>query len=189
MSELSDAELVSGVLSGNRDFFAHLIDRHRNRVFSVMLTAVGNRDMAEDLTQETFLKAYRNLGSYDSAQAKFSTWLLTIATRLRIDTHRRAKPESSLDRMQEDKGFDPDSGVRTDRGLEQEAVGQVVRDAIGRLPERQRVAVTLKHIEGLPFSEIAQIMGCTVNSAKVHAHRGRNRLAQLLGHIREEGLA
>ncbi len=90
--------------------------------------------------------------------------------------------------MSADQGFDPASEERTERALEAAAVGQAVRAAIQRLPERQRVAVILKHIEDMPFSEIAQIMGCTVNSAKVHAHRGRNRLAQLLGHLREEEL-
>ncbi|NLN91100.1 MAG: sigma-70 family RNA polymerase sigma factor [candidate division WS1 bacterium] len=188
MSARSDAELVSGVLSGHRECFAHLVDRHRSRVYSVMLHAVGDRDMAEDLTQETFLKAYRNLANYDSSRAKFPTWLLTIASRLRVDAHRRARPERSLDQMSADQGFDPASEERTERALEAAAVGQAVRAAIQRLPERQRVAVILKHIEDMPFAEIAQIMGCTVNSAKVHAHRGRNRLAQLLGHVREEEL-
>ena len=189
MGELSDAAIVTQVLSGNRDAFADLIDRHRRLVFSVHLNSAGDRDMAEDLTQDTFIKAYRALDTYDPGAGRFSTWLTTIAVRVGIDARRRHRPTESLERLHEEKGFDPASEARTERSTEAAGVGEAVRRAVQRLPEQQRLAVTLKHIEDLPFTEVARIMGCSVNSAKVHAHRGRLQLARFLGYMREEGLA
>jgi len=189
LGELSDAAIVTQVLSGNREAFAELIDRNRRLVFSVHLNSVGDRDMAEDLTQETFIKAYRALETYDASAGRFSTWLTTIAVRIGIDARRRQKPTESLEHLHEDKGFDPASDARTERSTEAAGVGDAVRRALRRLPDQQRLAVTLKHIEDLPFSEVARIMGCSVNSAKVHAHRGRLQLARFLGYMREEGLA
>ena len=184
---MSDAELVERARGGDRDAFGELVERHQQAVFRTALVALRSREEAEEVAQDAFVAAMERLDDF-RGDASFKTWLLTIASRLRVDAHRRARPERSLDQMSADQGFDPASEERTERALEAAAVGQAVRAAIQRLPERQRVAVILKHIEDMPFTEIAQIMGCTVNSAKVHAHRGRNRLAQLLGHVREEEL-
>ncbi len=186
MGSVSDEILVKQALSGRRGAFEELVDRHRTRVFSVLLRTIGDRDMAEDLTQETFIRAYRRLDAFSPEVAQFSTWLVTIAARIGIDAHRRKKPGESLERLSEEKGFDPPSEGRTERGAESEAVSQLIHASLSRLPERQRMAVTLKHIEDLPFTEVARIMGCSVNSAKVHAHRGRKQLAVYLGHLREE---
>jgi RNA polymerase sigma-70 factor, ECF subfamily len=186
LSELSDEALVSQAVRGDRDAFAQLVDRHRGRVFAILLRSVGDRELAEDLTQETFVKAYQRLDSYSPDIARFQSWIITIATRTGIDASRRRRPSESLEQLAEEKGWDPPSEARTDSGVESDAVSEQVHRYLQKLPERQRVAVTLKHIEGLPFAEIAGIMGCSVNSAKVHAHRGRLQLAKYLGHLREE---
>jgi RNA polymerase sigma-70 factor, ECF subfamily len=186
LRERADENLVLQARRGDRDAFAELIDRHRGRVYSVLLRSVGDRDMAEDLTQETFVRAYERLDSFSPSGSRFQSWLLTIATRIAIDSYRRRRPTESLEKLSEESGFDPPSTARTEAGAESAEVAATVGRYLQRLPERQRMAVTLKHIEGLPFSEIAQIMGCTVNSAKVHAHRGRLQLARYMGHLREE---
>jgi RNA polymerase sigma-70 factor, ECF subfamily len=188
LNELSDQALVGQVRRGDRDAFAQLVDRHRARIFAILYRTVGDREMAEDLTQETFVKAYERLDAFSPEIARFQSWLITIATRTAIDHHRRKRPSESLEHLAEEKGWDPPSDARTDAGLECEETSEQVHRYLQKLPERQRVAVTLKHIEGLPFAEIAGIMGCSVNSAKVHAHRGRLQLAKYLGHLREEAL-
>jgi RNA polymerase sigma-70 factor (ECF subfamily) len=181
-----DVGLVRATRSGDSEAFAELVERHRRRVFAVVFHAVGDREMADDLTQETFVRAYTHIDAYSPAAAKFSTWLATIATRLAIDAKRRARPTESLEHLQEERGFDPASEARADTSVRQDAVSSEVHRALQRLPERQRIAVTLKHIEDLPFTEVARAMGCSVNSAKVHAHRGRRLMARMLGHLREE---
>lgn len=185
-SEPTDAMLIHLVLSGDRQSFARLVERHRRKVFSAAMQTLGDRELAEDVTQEAFVKAYRSLEAYSPTIARFETWLLTIAARTAVDAQRRRRRTESLEHITEAQGFDPPSQARPEASSEAESVSEAVHRALRRLPERQRLAVTLKHLQELPFTEVARIMGCSVNSAKVHAHRGRVQLAKYLGHIREE---
>lgn len=186
MSEHSDEALVRLARRGDREAYATLVERHRRRVYAVLLRSVGDREMAEDLAQETFVRAWERLDSFSPQIARFQAWILTIATRIAIDSRRRTRHADSLEQLAEDKGFDPPSEARTEASTEAGSVADAVHRQLKNLPERQRQAVVLKHIEDLPFTEVAAIMGCTVNSAKVHAHRGRLALAARLGHLREE---
>ena len=143
---------------------------------------VGDRALAEDLAQETFLKAHRNLAAFDTTR-RLSSWLFRIAHNTALDNLRRARPQTvPLDEAA--------TGTREQaRALvappapdpvEQESLGRALDDALRHLRPEYRAAIALRYIEGLPFEDVAQVMGVPEGTARSHVHRARKELARLL---------
>ncbi len=184
---IADAELVRRTLHGDMAAFGQLVDRHRARVFTVAYRLLRDRGAAEDVTSDAFLRAYDALGRYDPERS-FATWVGTIVSRMSIDVLRRSRSRDvSLEERTEVAAREP---VEPEAGPESRAVaGDVaerVREAVARLPDRERTAVVLRHLQGMGYREIAEIMGIPVGTAKTHAFQGRRKLAALLEQWDEE---
>jgi len=164
------------------------MDRHGDAVFSVLLRLVGVRDLAEDMAQETFVRAYSAIRDF-RGESQFRTWLIQIAVNLARD---RARSESrrpviiSLD--QDDPGTLSARDSLVDhaqpdpiRLLEQEEVSSRLEQELLRLPAEYREVFVLKHVEGLSYGAIARITGDTVGSLKVRTHRSRRMLRERFG--------
>ena len=168
-----DIRLMLRVRDDDPAAFAELVGNYQHRLVGIMHHLVGNAEEAEDLAQEVFLRVYRNRKKY-SPQAKFSTWLFTIAANLAKNEMRRRKRRrnwSSLDEMQEtlkDASLQfADKKSNRQEDLEREQLSGVVGDAIATLPDRYRIALVLRDIEGLAYEEIGvalKIPGGTVRS-------------------------
>ncbi len=189
MPTAADAALVRGALRGDREAFGQLVDRHRARVYTLALRMVGERARAEDIASEAFLRVWDALERYDPSRS-FATWVLTIASRLCLDELRRAR--SRVGSLEEEREAGRAEPAAEQAGPEELAltaqIGSTVREAIDRLPERERMAVLLRHLEDLSYDEIAQAMRIPVGTAKTHAYQGRLKLARALRGM-EEGEA
>jgi RNA polymerase sigma-70 factor (ECF subfamily) len=161
------------VLAGRTNDFRAIVDRHQLSLFRFALGLLGNREDAEDVTQEVFLAAFTNLSGYDSSRAVFSTWLFIIARNKSINLLKRSRPIAL---------HDPDSiadGISTDPIVSQELSRQLDR-ALAALPVEQRSAFVLAEIEELSYAEIARIERTSLGTVKSRIHRARQRLQSVM---------
>jgi len=175
---LNDNELISKVLSGDHQAYAGLVNRYQNYVFTLTLRMVKNREDAEEVAQDVFIKAYKYLADFRGA-SKFSTWLYTIVNNTCISFLRKKKLEiHSLDNEKVFEVADSmDSGFRANL-VEQKSRLSMVHNAIGLLGPDDAEIITLFYKSEQSLEEIAQILGLEVNTAKVRLHRARTRLKE-----------
>jgi len=181
-----DAALMLKVREGCTTSFNALLERHRTPVIHYLFRLVQNRAIAEELAQEVFLRVYRSREKYEPS-AKFTTWLFRIATNLAFNWLRDEKAHKSQESLDDEA-----SGAATRRifdrhpSVESVLVREVklneVRDAIGRLPEKQRAAVLMHKYQEMEYSQIAKVLGCSESAVKSLIFRAyeslRARLAQ-----------
>jgi len=175
---LNDNELISKVLSGDHQAYAGLVNRYQNYVFTLTLRMVKNREDAEEVAQDVFIKAFKYLADFRGA-SKFSTWLYTIVNNTCISFLRKKKLEiHSLDTEKVFEVADSmDSGFRANL-VEQKSRQSMVHNAIGLLGPDDAEIITLFYKSEQSLEEIAQILGLEVNTAKVRLHRARTKLKE-----------
>jgi RNA polymerase sigma-70 factor (ECF subfamily) len=183
-----DIRLMLRVRDDDPVAFGELVELYQHRLVTVMQHLVGNKEEAEDLAQEVFLRVYRVRKKY-RPRAKFSTWLFTIANNLALNAlrTRQRKPVVPLDtRDSGPLGPRPAEQLVRDRGghpgdrLQQQELAAVIRAALEGLNERQRVAVVLNKFEEMNYAEIADVMGLTTKAVKSLLSRARENLRQAL---------
>jgi RNA polymerase sigma factor (sigma-70 family) len=172
---MNDSQLIREIKDGRVELYSVLIERYEKKIqifILHMLKPYRYDSMAEDLCQETFYKAYKNLQTFRDVEATFSTWLYTIARNTVLSELRKSKnkelfiedsysiPKVSLEKLPEQEI------LRNERE-------DLVRQAINNLPEKQRSALILREYEQLEYRQIAQILDSTVSSVKSLLFRGR----------------
>ncbi|HEY8470623.1 MAG TPA: sigma-70 family RNA polymerase sigma factor [Longimicrobiales bacterium] len=192
-STLTDQEVVARAREGREAAYRELIGRYERPVFSLIYRLVRDREQAEDLAQETFIKVLNALDRYDPSY-KFSSWIFKIAHNTALDQLRRKGPEVlSLDgsphaRDASEVSATTLTAVAADEDPEAYAsnreLGREIEAAIATLRAEYRTAILLWHVEGRPYEEIAEIMGVPLGTVKTYIHRGRNELRQRLVHLR-----
>ena len=191
-----DVRLMLQVRSGSAVAFEELVQRYQNRLLTILEHLVGNREQAEDLAQETFLRVFRARERYEPG-AKFSTWLFTIANNvasnaLRSRSRRKevGVPESNGDQsgaMQLDQLAKAASGLQPTRNLDKMEQAEMVRHAVAALSERQRMALLLAKFEGMSYQDIADSMDLSVQAIKSLLSRARVNLKEILTPYVEQG--
>ncbi len=188
--ERADADLVRQAAEGDRDAFRELFERYQRRVLSVVMGMLHDRDAALDVTQDTFIKAYRSIDRF-KGEASFYTWIYRIAVNLAIDWQRRewrrpmAAPtrspsgdgpeEDAIDRIgDETPGNDPFLATR-DRQLRER-----VREAIEELTPDHKAVILLREVEGLSYDEISRAMQCSIGTVMSRLHYARKKLQKRL---------
>lgn len=163
--------------------FGQLVDRYKERIYSVVLRIVRNRDEAKDLAQEAFVKAYRNRQSF-RAEAAFYTWIYRIAVNLSLNYIKRNR-----DRQAESIDMIPSQALTETMpdNLEKAELGQAIADAIDKLPARQKTVFILRHYEEKPHGEIAEILAITEGAVKANYHQAVQKLKIYLGLYLNEG--
>jgi len=179
-----DADLVARSLKQDHEAFGQLIDRHATAMVNLAYRMVGNRADAEDLAQETFLSAFKSLSTF-RADSKFSTWLYRIATNKCKDWLRAKRPGQGQQDVDIDELLDIE--VAEDRTpewlLSRQQVAQELEQAIQRLPPLYREAFVLKHIEGLSYEEMQEILGVNGDTLKMRVYKGRLQLSRELSEL------
>ncbi len=181
-----DAELVRRTLGGDLSAFDELVRRNERRVVSLAYRLTGDRDLSHDLAQEAFVSAYRNLRKFRGASA-FSTWLYRITYNVCIDEmHRRGRAaERSIDSFYGGDGTAaleiPDTGDTPEEAATRSERTEAVRQAVARLPEHYREVLVLYDIQGIPYEEIAGLLGCPLGTIKSRINRARMALLDALG--------
>ncbi len=175
---LNDNEIISQVLSGDYQAYAGLVNRYQNYVFTLTLRMVKNREDAEEVAQDVFIKAYKYLADFKGA-SKFTTWLYTIVNNTAISFLRKKKLDiHSLDNERVFEVADSqDSGMRANL-VEQKSKLGMVNQAISLLSPDDAQIITLFYKAEQSLEETAQVLGIEVNAAKVRLHRARTRLKE-----------
>lgn len=181
--ELSDDALLRLYANGDRRAAAELTTRLAPRVYGVAMRVMNSHAEAEDVTQEAMLRLWKMAPDWQPGAAKVSTWLYRVAMNLCIDRKRRARGgHVNLDAVPEP----PDQGQSAAEQMQETARQDALQGALMRLPERQRQAVVLRHLEELSNPEIAAIMEITVEAVESLTARGKRALAAALAGRRAE---
>lgn len=184
----ADEQLVQDARGGSQRAYRELVHRFERPVFNLVARMVRDRTLAEDLTQDAFVKAFSRLDSYQPAQGKFSNWLFKIAHNTAIDHLRR----SELDVVPLDSSgpesadlhailSNPDASTPLDLAVRGN-LADALAAAVERLRPEYREVIALRHQEGLAYEEIAEIAGLPLGTVKTYIHRARKDLAELLAH-------
>ena len=190
---VSDHELVTRAQLGSEKAYRELLDRYQRPVFSIIFRMIRDREQAEDLAQETFVRVFNHIGRYDP-RYKFSSWIFKITTNLTIDWIRRKELKTvsidgsrnavTSDEMEASAITIVSEDENPEELLEAKELGEEIEEAIGKLRPEYRAAILLRHVEGREYQEIAEIMALPLGTVKTYIHRGRNELRDTLQHLR-----
>jgi RNA polymerase sigma-70 factor (ECF subfamily) len=175
LNGLTEAQLVTACLAGERDAFAVIVERHRRSVYQLCYRFVGNHEDASDLSQEVFLRAFRGLRGF-KGQSSLATWLYRISVNTCLNRVTANAPVTEpLDaRPHEAVGDDPTASlIRNERNAR-------VRAAIARLPRKQRATLILRAYQELSHREIAEILGSSVGAVKANFFHALGNLKKIL---------
>jgi len=186
----SDGQLVKEVLAGDRRAFDQLIERYQRQAVGVSYRLLGNSSDALEVTQEAFLKAYTSLRNLQKGDA-FGGWLMRIVSNLSLNFRRGRKSRRQLPL---DDCLGPADGQRANgsgsewmarsgdpvRNLAGRELGDKLKEALGKLPEKQRMAIIMFTIEQLPQKQVAKALDCSVEAIKWHVFQGRKKLREML---------
>lgn len=194
LASATDQEIVALAREGREAAYRELIRRYERPVFSLVLRMVRDRQLAEDLAQETFIKALNAIASY-KPEYKFSSWIFKIANNAAIDHLRRRDLDTlSLDGSPNATTADEIEATALQVGdraqgplaeLESRELGSAIEEAIGRLRPEYRSCILLRHVEGMAYEEIAQLLDLPLGTVKTYIHRARNELRGHLAHLRD----
>jgi RNA polymerase sigma-70 factor (ECF subfamily) len=172
-----DAALIARFRTGDRSAFDDLVRRYQRPLYYLALRYVRVEADAKDLAQRTLVKAYGALAGF-RADSSFRTWLYRIAINLCLNHLRDRKREEMRPELGEALAAPPSGG---DRALIDRERGALLREAIAELPPKQRMVLELRVYDELPFREVAELAGCSENSAKVNFHHAVKRLRAIMG--------
>jgi RNA polymerase sigma-70 factor (ECF subfamily) len=193
LSGLSDPAVVEQARKGSEAAYRELLTRYERPVFSLIFRMVRDRETAEDLAQETFIKVLNNLDRY-SPEFKFSSWLFKIANKLTIDHLRRRRVdtisiEGAPDAVTAESAKATSISVVSANEspleeLESRELGTAIERAIGKLRPEYRACIMLRHVEDKSYEEIAEIVKLPLGTVKTYIHRARHELRAALGDVR-----
>jgi RNA polymerase sigma-70 factor (ECF subfamily) len=179
LEQLDDAALVRASLSGRREAFDRLVERHRRQIYQLCYRFVGNHEDASDLAQDVFVRAYRALSGF-KGQSAVATWLYRIGVNVCLNRVSgrapRFEPIEAVERI--DARTEP-----ADVGLMRQETARRVRGAIARLPPKQRATLILRAYHELPHDEIAAVLGSSVGAVKANFFHALANLKKLLNEI------
>ncbi len=194
LTTASDQDLVGWAREGSERAYQELIRRYQRPVFSLVLRMVRDRELAEDLTQDTFIKVLNAIDRYNP-EYKFSSWIFKIANNATIDHLRRreldtlsldgAPNATSPDRIEATALQIGHAGESPLEELEARELGGQIETAIESLRPEYRACIILRHVEGRAYEEIAEILDLPLGTVKTYIHRARNELKAALSPIRE----
>jgi RNA polymerase sigma-70 factor (ECF subfamily) len=196
LKDLTDEQLMFRVQEGHTASFDLLVERYKDRLFNYLLRLVGNRDEAEEIAQEAFVKAYIHAGKYKTI-AKFSTWLYTIATNLvrnRMRSRSRRPQIFSLWSKRQSDGEEEktidiiDPGRSPEEKINDTQLGEIINRAIEKIPEKYRTSFVLREINQLSYEEIAAVTGLKLGTVRSRINRARNCFRQIVEPLIEKGI-
>lgn len=175
-----DFSLVKRFIDGDESVFAVLVQRHKEKVRNIIYLTMNNSNSVDDIAQDVFLTVYRNLNNF-RFESQFTTWLYRVTVNKCKDHLRKIKIRNIFSPINEAES-NADDSIST----ENTDVSGIVQKAIGRLPEKLRVPLLLKDIEGMSYQEIAETVQCEIGTVKSRIFRAREGLRNLLKPYEEE---
>ena len=187
MDATESAAILASARQGDGDAFRLLVERHSRAVFRLAFRMTGNEQDAEDVVQESFLRAFRQLGRFES-RANFGTWLYRIVANCSVDLMRARQARQnqgrldSLDEIEADPA--PADGPTPERLAQSAEIGTRVAAALGGLSPLERAAFTLRHYEGRSIDEISQTLGLRTSATKHSVFRAVRKLRVALAELK-----
>ena len=176
--------LVSRCLSGDEAAWEELVRQHTRHVYGLCYRFTGSGAEAQDLTQEVFLRVFRTLKTFRSAEGSFGTWLARVARNLLIDHYRRTRQERVTDPIEEQLSVLEEKGAtaseRPDHAVAGREASEILQAALQKLSPDLREAVILRDLQEMEYREIAEVLGIPEGTVKSRINRGRAELARLL---------
>lgn len=187
LGELGDSAVVQRSLEGDARAFAEIVARYDARLLNFVYRTIGDRERAQDLVQETFVRVYRHLHRFDQSK-KFSTWIYTIASNLAKNELRNRSRNPLVLFQTIKKNWDADhrplewedTQYKPDDLFRKRHLREKVEEAVKLLPEHHRIVFVLRELEGKTYEEIAEISGCNLGTVKSRLNRARNNFAALI---------
>jgi RNA polymerase sigma-70 factor (ECF subfamily) len=181
-----DSAIVTAFLGGEERAFQELVERYQTRLLNFIYRTIGDRDRAEDLVQEVFIRVYRHLHRFDRSK-KFSTWVYTIASNL-AKNELRNRSRSPLVLFQTIQGSNDedrpvqfeDTTARPDDMYRKRHLRELVEQTVAQLPEHHRQVFVLRELEGKSYEEIAEITDCNLGTVKSRLNRARTAFAAII---------
>jgi RNA polymerase sigma-70 factor (ECF subfamily) len=187
------AALAARCVAGDGAAWEELAKTQHRRIYGICYRFIGSASEAEDLTQDVFIKVFRNLASFDPAKGGFNTWLTTLTRNMLVDNYRRARMDRVTDSLDESSSGEEDGPTKLDRladtGRTQEQLvsGMELRaqiqEALKQVSPELREAVILRDLEDMDYKDIAEVLGVPQGTVKSRISRGRSELAKLLKRI------
>jgi RNA polymerase sigma-70 factor (ECF subfamily) len=185
--EWDDSRVVASYLAGSRRAFNELVARYQKRLLNFVYRTIGDRERAEDLVQEVFIRVHRHIARFDQSK-KFSTWIYTIASNLAKNElrNRSRSPLVLFQTIKKNWEADhrplqfEDRHQRPDDLYRKRHLRALVDWSVSQLPEHHRVVFVLRELEGKTYEEIAEITNCNLGTVKSRLNRARNRFAQVI---------
>ena len=194
LRNLPDADVAALAKEGREPAFRELVRRYERPVFSLIFRMVRDREMAEDLAQDTFIKVLNNIARY-RPEFKLSSWLFKIANNVTIDHLRRRQlatvsldgsPHAATAAEAQATSLDVESrGQSALEAIESRELGNAIEQAIGKLRPEYRSCILLRHVEGRSYEEIAATLDLPLGTVKTYIHRARHELREALEDLRE----
>lgn len=194
LRDRTDQEVVALAKQGSELAFRELVRRYERPVFSLIFRMVRNKELAEDLSQETFIKVLNAVGTY-RPEFKFSSWVFKIANNAAIDHLRKrsldtlsleGSPHAQTPEMIEATALQiSERGESQLEEVENRELGRTIEAAIDELRPEYRSCILLRHVEGRTYEEIADILNLPLGTVKTYIHRARNELRIALGHLKQ----
>jgi RNA polymerase sigma-70 factor (ECF subfamily) len=178
MAETSDRELVIHTRRGDAEAYGQLVERYQTSVYNVCYRFMGQRQGAEDRTQEAFLRAYQRLETFD-LERPFGPWIRRVAANLCLNVLKRRGPDQV--ELDEERDPGPSGGwMDPERSVQRAERADMVRAALLQLPPHHRAVVELRHYQEMSYKEISAEMDMTVNEVRSNLYRARKSLAEIL---------
>ena len=184
---LDDSGVVTAFLEGEERAFQELVERYQTRLLNFIYRTIGDREKAEDLVQEVFIRVYRHIHRFDRSK-KFSTWAYTIASNLaKNELRNRSRNPLVLFQTMKSKWDDDDRPLefedhttRPDDLYRKRHLRSLVEQTVAKLPEHHRQVFVLRELEGKSYEEIAEITDCNLGTVKSRLNRARNAFASII---------
>ncbi|UCD39134.1 MAG: sigma-70 family RNA polymerase sigma factor [Fidelibacterota bacterium] len=188
--QFTDEELIAQFQAGNENAYLEIVARFKDRLFTFVYRFVGDRDLAEDLVQDTLVKVYTHRHAYREI-ARFSTWIYTIAGNLARTELRKRKRRATFSMSTlgfGEKEYElPSEDYAPTKALEGEQTEKDIRMALARLPLHFRTVIILRDVQELSYEEISKIMKIPLGTVKSRVNRARLRLQEMLANVRTKG--
>lgn len=176
---MDDAQLVEGLQNGSEEAFLTLLDQYQSRIFNAVYRVLGDAVECEDVVQEVFLKVVKSIHTFNRKSSLY-TWLYRIAFNTAVDARKKFSPRKMIS-LHDENGASQEirAKVKTpDHDPQRREMAELLRDAMEQLTDAHRTILMLREFEGLSYTQIAEVLGCSKGTVESRLYRARNRLRE-----------
>ncbi|MCF6182197.1 RNA polymerase sigma factor [Lutibacter sp.] len=182
MTNQPDEYYIEQTLNGNVNYYAFLVERYQQMVFTLTIRIVKNREVAEEISQDVFVKAYENLERF-KGESKFSTWIYKIAYYASLDTIKRNKRQLNFENIETINEINFEKVQDALQSLQDKERKIIINNALFKLSEDERVILTLFYFEEMSIKEISKVVNLSLDNIKIKLFRSRKKLASILKNV------